>query len=59
MWTRFADPPEVRVVAGLIPASIESGLPERVCFPHLGLNNPPAKLTAPDTLMKPAHAASP
>jgi hypothetical protein len=48
--TRFADLPGVRVVAGLIPASFERGLPERVCFLHLDLNNAPAELAALDAL---------
>ena len=36
---RFADYPQVRLVAGLLPKAFEQGAPERVALLHIDLNN--------------------
>lgn len=36
---RFADQPNVRVIKGWIPQSFEQGLPDRIAFAHIDMNN--------------------
>jgi O-methyltransferase len=43
---RFAGYPQVRLVAGLIPESFAQGIPERVAYLHIDLNNAEGEIAA-------------
>lgn len=43
---RFADRPNVKVVKGWIPQSFEQGLPERIAFAHIDMNNAEGEIAA-------------
>lgn len=47
---RFADEPNVRVIKGRIPDSFAQGLPDRIAFCHVDLNNAPSEIAALDAL---------
>jgi O-methyltransferase len=48
--TRFAGRSNVRVIQGAVPDSFEQGLPEKVCFAHIDMNNAAAEIGALDAL---------
>jgi hypothetical protein len=47
---RFADMPSVRVIKGAVPASFAQGVPERIAFLHIDMNNAEAELGALEAL---------
>lgn len=49
---RFADYPNVRVIKGLVPDSFAQGMPERVAFMHIDMNNVQAEIAVLDALFE-------
>ena len=47
---RFADDPQVKVIQGPVPESFAQGVPEKVAFAHIDMNNAPAEIGALDAL---------
>jgi hypothetical protein len=47
---RFADFPNVKVIQGAVPESFSQGLPERITFAHIDMNNAPAEIGALDAI---------
>ena len=47
---KFAGYPQVRLVKGLIPASFEGSIPERIAYLHIDLNQASAEVAALDSL---------
>ncbi len=47
---RFADLPTVRIVKGYVPQSFAQGMPEKIAFMHLDMNNAPAEIGALEAL---------
>jgi hypothetical protein len=43
---RFAPFEYVRVIQGAVPASFDQGLPEKICFAHIDMNNAEAEIGA-------------
>lgn len=43
---RFADCPNVTVIQGAVPDSFAQGLPEKIAFAHIDMNNAPAEIGA-------------
>ncbi len=43
---RFADYPQVRLIAGFIPDSFAQGIPEKLAYLHIDLNNAEGELSA-------------
>jgi hypothetical protein len=48
--TRFAEFPNVRVIQGAVPDSFVQGLPEKIAFAHIDMNNAPAEIGALDAI---------
>ena len=47
---RFAEFPNVTVIQGPVPQSFEQGLPDKICFAHIDMNNAPAEIGALDAI---------
>lgn len=47
---RFAERPQVKLIKGLIPDSFSQGMPERVAYLHIDLNNAAGELAALEAL---------
>jgi hypothetical protein len=47
---RFAGHPNVKVIQGAVPDSFSQGLPEKIAFAHIDMNNAPAEIGALDAL---------
>jgi O-methyltransferase len=47
---RFADFPNVTVIKGPVPESFSQGLPEKIAFAHIDMNNAPAEIGALDAI---------
>lgn len=47
---RFASFPNVRVIQGYVPDSFQQGVPDKVAFAHIDMNNATAELAALDAL---------
>jgi hypothetical protein len=47
---RFADRPNVQVIRGFVPESFSQGVPDKVAFAHIDMNNAPAEIGALDAL---------
>ncbi len=47
---RFSDYPTVKVIKGLVPESFVQGLPERVAFMHIDMNNAMAEVAVLEAL---------
>lgn len=47
---RFADKPNVSVIKGFVPQSFDQGVPEKIAFAHIDMNNAPAEIAALDAL---------
>ncbi|VXC27889.1 Macrocin-O-methyltransferase TylF [Pseudomonas sp. 8BK] len=47
---RFSDYPNVRVIKGLVPESFAQGMPEKVAFMHVDMNNAFAEVAVLDAL---------
>lgn len=47
---RFSDFPNVKVIQGAVPDSFSQGLPERIAFAHIDMNNAPAEIGALDAI---------
>jgi O-methyltransferase len=47
---RFADYPNVRVIKGLVPDSFAQGMPEKIAFMHIDMNNAFAEVAVLDAL---------
>ena len=47
---RFADAPNVTVIQGAVPDSFAQGLPDRIAFAHIDMNNAPAEIGALDAI---------
>lgn len=48
--TRFANAPNVKVIQGAVPESFSQGLPERIAFAHIDMNNAAAEIGALDAI---------
>ena len=47
---RFADFPNVKVIQGAVPESFSQGLPDKIAFAHIDMNNAPAEIGALDAI---------
>ncbi|MGZ6040086.1 MAG: class I SAM-dependent methyltransferase [Phenylobacterium sp.] len=47
---RFEAFPNVRVIQGAVPESFSQGLPDRIAFAHIDMNNAPAEIGALDAI---------
>ena len=47
---RFAGEPNVRVIKGPVPDSFAQGVPDRIAFCHIDMNNAPSEIAALDAL---------
>jgi predicted O-methyltransferase YrrM len=47
---RFAAMPNVSVIRGFVPDSFTQGVPDKVCFAHIDMNNAPAEIAALEAL---------
>lgn len=47
---RFSDRPNVSVIQGYVPQSFELGVPDKICFAHIDMNNAPAEIAALEAL---------
>ena len=47
---RFEAFPNVRVIQGAVPESFSQGLPEKIAFAHIDMNNAPAEIGALDAM---------
>jgi hypothetical protein len=47
---KFADYPQVRILKGAIPGVFSLGMPERISFLHIDLNNAPSEIAALEAL---------
>ncbi len=47
---RFAQLPTVRIIKGYVPHSFEQGIPDKICFLHIDMNNVEAEIGALDHL---------
>ena len=47
---RFADFQNVRVIQGAVPESFSHGLPDKIAFAHIDMNNAPAEIAALDAI---------
>lgn len=47
---RFAPFPNVRVIQGAVPDSFSQGLPDKIAFAHIDMNNAPAEIGALDAI---------
>jgi hypothetical protein len=47
---RFAAFPNVKVIQGAVPESFSQGLPEKIAFAHIDMNNAPAEIGALDAI---------
>ena len=47
---RFADATNVSVIQGPVPDSFSQGLPDRIAFAHIDMNNAPAEIAALDAI---------
>ena len=47
---RFVDAPNVTVIQGAVPDSFVQGLPDRIAFAHIDMNNAPAEIGALDAI---------
>jgi O-methyltransferase len=43
---RFAEFPNVHVIQGFVPESFEQGVPDKIAFAHIDMNNAPAEIAA-------------
>jgi len=48
--SRFADKPNVSVIKGFLPQSFEQGVPDKVAFAHIDMNNADAEIAALEAL---------
>jgi O-methyltransferase len=48
--TRFEDKPNVHVIRGFVPDSFEQGVPDKIAFAHIDMNNAQAELGALEAL---------
>ncbi len=47
---RFANMPQVKVIKGIVPDSFAQGLPDKVAFAHIDMNNPDPEIAALEAL---------
>lgn len=47
---RFAAEPNIKVIRGFVPQSFEQGVPDKVAFAHIDMNNAAAEIAALDAL---------
>lgn len=47
---RFADFPNVHVIKGFVPESFEQGVPDKIAFAHIDMNNATAEIAALDAI---------
>ncbi len=47
---RFASEPNIRVIQGFVPESFAEGVPDRIAFAHIDMNNAPAEIAALDAI---------
>jgi hypothetical protein len=47
---RFQNYPQVRLISGLIPDSFEQGIPEKIAYLHIDMNNAAGEIAALDAL---------
>jgi len=48
--SRFAAEPNIKVIRGFVPESFEQGVPDKVAFAHIDMNNATAEIAALDAL---------
>lgn len=47
---RFVEDPNIRVIRGYVPESFSQGVPDRIAFAHIDMNNAPAEIAALDAI---------
>lgn len=48
--TRFVDRSNIKVIKGFVPECFDQGVPEKIAFAHIDMNNAPAEIAALDAI---------